>query len=68
VEFRTAVTCSKCKQPIVGEGFGSVCFKIPGAEAYHFFHRRSGGEDCWEAYMNDAPEIVPEKEEAAQCA
>ena len=33
MEFRTTVTCSKCKQPIVsGEGFGFVCFKIPGKQ------------------------------------
>ena len=52
MEFRTTVTCSKCKQPIVsGEGFGFVCFKIPGTENYRFFHRRFGGGDCWEAYL-----------------
>ena len=34
VEFRTVITCSKCQQPIVsGEGFGFVCFKIPGQES-----------------------------------
>ena len=31
MELRTAVTCSRCKRPIVsGEGFGFVYFKIPG--------------------------------------
>ena len=41
MEFRTVAVCSKCKQPIVsGQGFGYVCFKIPGKEGYHFFHRR----------------------------
>jgi len=55
VEFRTVVTCSKCKQPIVSEeGSGFVCFKIPGAEGYHFFHGRSRGEDCWEAYLRES--------------
>jgi len=54
MEFRTAVTCSKCKRPIVsGEGFGFVYFKIPGKEGYHFFHRRLYSGDCWEAYMNE---------------
>jgi hypothetical protein len=54
VEFKTVVVCSKCKQPIVsGEGFGFVCFKIPGMEGYNFFHRRSSGGDCWEAYMQE---------------
>ncbi len=54
MEFRTVVSCSKCQQPIVpGEGFGFVCFKIPGKEGYHFFHRRLHREDCWEAYMNE---------------
>jgi hypothetical protein len=69
VEFRTAVACSKCKQPIVsGEGFGFVCFKIPGTEGYHFFHRRSRGEDCWEAYMKNTRDVVHMKEEVGQWA
>ena len=51
MEFKTVVICSKCQQPIVsGEGFGFVCFKIPG-EGYRFFHRRFRSGDCWEAYM-----------------
>ncbi len=42
MEFRKVVICTKCQQPIVsGAGFGYVCFKIPGREDYHFFHRRS---------------------------
>jgi hypothetical protein len=54
VQFGTTVTCSKCKQPILsGEGFGFVCFKIPGKEDYRFFHRMSGGADCWEAYLKE---------------
>ena len=58
MEFRAAVTCSKCKQAIVsGQGFGFVCFKIPGKDSYRFFHRGLGGEDCWEAYLKeDKPE------------
>jgi len=33
VKFGTVVVCSKCKQPIAsGQGFGYVCFKIPGEE------------------------------------
>lgn len=52
MEFRTVVMCSKCWQPIVtGDGFGFVCFKIPGQEGYHFFHRRFRGGDCWEVYV-----------------
>jgi hypothetical protein len=52
VEFRAIVICNKCQQPIVsGEGFGCVCFKIPGKEGYHFFHRRFPGGDCWEVYV-----------------
>jgi hypothetical protein len=59
VEFGTAVTCSKCKQPIVsGEGFGFVCFKIPGTDGYHFFHRRSRSEDCWEGYLREPDNVV----------
>jgi len=55
VKFRTVVICSKCQQPIVsGEGFGYVCFKIPGKEGYHLFHRRFRSEDCWEAYMRES--------------
>jgi hypothetical protein len=54
VECKTVVVCSKCKQPIVSaECFGFVCFKIPGTEGYDFFHRRSRGGDCWEAYMKE---------------
>jgi hypothetical protein len=30
-----------------------VCFKIPGDEAYQFFHRRSRAADCWEAYLKE---------------
>jgi hypothetical protein len=52
VEFRTVVLCSKCQQPIVsGEGFGFVCFKIPGQKGYHFFHRRIHSGDCWDDYL-----------------
>ena len=53
MRFAAIVHCSKCQQPIVsGEGFGFVCFKIPGKEGYHFFHRRRTG-DCWEAYLKE---------------
>ncbi len=53
--FRTVVICSKCQQTIVpGEGLGYVCFKIPGKEGYHFFHRRFRSGDCWEAYMRES--------------
>ncbi len=55
MKFKTVVICSKCKQPIVpGEGFGHVCFKIPGKEGYHFFHRGFRSGDCWEAYMMES--------------
>ena len=51
---RPVVSCSKCRQPIAGEHTpGSVCFKVPGTERYEFFHRRSGSEDCWEAYLKE---------------
>jgi len=57
MEFRSVVVCSQCKQPMVsGEGFGFVCFKIPGIEGYHFFHRRFRSGDCWEAYMRESQE------------
>jgi hypothetical protein len=53
MEFRTAVICSKCQQPLVrGAAFGYVCFKIPGKQGYLFFHRRY----CWEAYMRESPQ------------
>ena len=52
MRFAAIVHCSKCKQPIVsGEGFGFVCFKIPGKEGYLFFHCRVRAGDCWEAYL-----------------
>ena len=54
MEFRTAVVCSKCQQPIFpGEGLGFVYFKIPGKEGYYFFHCRLQGRDCWEAYLKE---------------
>jgi hypothetical protein len=52
VEFRTVLHCSKCRQPIVsGQGFGFVCFKIPGKEGYQFFHCRFRTGDCWDGYL-----------------
>jgi hypothetical protein len=69
VGFRAAVTCGKCKQPIVSEeGFGFVRFKIPGTEGYQFFHRRSRGEECWEAYMKERTYVVQLKEEVERWA
>jgi len=39
------------KQPIVsGQGYGYVCFKIPGTAGYHFFHRRFRTGDCWDDF------------------
>jgi hypothetical protein len=41
VKLVAVVLCHKCQQPIVsGENFGSVCFRIPNKEGYHFFRRR----------------------------
>jgi len=55
MEFGPFVFCSKCQQPIVsGEDCGFACFKIPGQECYHFFHRRFPGGDCWEAYIRES--------------
>jgi hypothetical protein len=55
VKFGTVVVCSKCKQPIVsGQGFGYVCFKIPGEEGYHFFHRRFRTGDCWDDFLRES--------------
>ena len=35
MKFKTVVICDKCQQPIVSEeGFGFVCFKIPGKQGY----------------------------------
>ena len=54
MKFGTVVVCSKCKRPIVsGHGYGYICFKIPGEEGYHFFHRRVPGGDCWEVYLRE---------------
>jgi len=54
VKSGTVVHCSRCQQLIVsGEGFGFVCFKIPGKEAYQFFHNRFRPGDCWEAYLKE---------------
>jgi hypothetical protein len=55
VKFGTVVVCSKCMQPIVsGQGFGYVCFKIPGKEGYHFFHRRFQTGDCWDDFLRES--------------
>ncbi len=55
MKFGTAVVCSKCMQPIVsGQGFGYVCFKIPGKEGYHFFHRRLQTGDCWGDFLSES--------------
>jgi hypothetical protein len=55
VKFNVVLICGKCQQPIVsGQNFGFVCFKIPGREDYHFFHRRFPGGDCWEAYVRNS--------------
>jgi hypothetical protein len=55
VKFGTVVVCSKCKQPIVsGQGFGFVCFKIPGKEGYYFFHRRFQAGDCWDDFLRES--------------
>ena len=61
--------CNRCHQPIVsGEGVGFVCFKVPGSQSYQFFHRRSGGEDCWEAYLTERTYMVDDKEKVEQWA
>jgi len=50
MERATLVHCCGCQQPIIrGEDF--VCFKMPGSEAYQFFHRRFPTGDCWEKYL-----------------
>jgi hypothetical protein len=55
MEFKKVVVCSKCQQPIApGEASAFVCFKIPGKEGYHFFHRRFQSGDCWDAYMRES--------------
>jgi len=59
MEFRSALICTKCQQPIVsgaGFGFGYVCFKIPGKESYLFFHRRTRSGGWWEAYIKESPQ------------
>ena len=57
MKFGTVVVCSKCKQPIVsGQGYGYVCFKIPGKEGYHFFHRRFRTGDCWDDFLRESRE------------
>ena len=55
MKFGTVVVCSKCKQPIVsGQGYGYVCFKIPGKEGYHFFYRRFRTGDCWDDFLRES--------------
>jgi hypothetical protein len=59
MEFRKAIVCSRCQQPMTsGEASAFVCFKIPGKEGYHFFHCRFRGGDCWDAYMKGEPTKV----------
>ena len=55
MRFAAIVHCSQCKQPIFsGQGFGYVCFKIPGEEGYHFFHRRFRTGDCWDDLLKES--------------
>ena len=50
MERATVVHCCGCQQPVIrGEDF--VCFKMPGLEAYQFFHRRFRTGDCWEKHL-----------------
>ena len=52
--MRIIFYCSICRKPIAsGEPSSFVCFKIPGKEAYEFFHRRFRAGDCWELYLKD---------------
>jgi hypothetical protein len=55
VRFAAIVHCSKCQQPIVsGQGFGYVCFKIPGEEGYRFVHSRFRTGDCWDDFLRES--------------
>lgn len=52
--FGAVIQCSKCRQPIAsGDGFGFVCFKVPGRKGYQFFHSRFRDGDCWDAYLKE---------------
>jgi hypothetical protein len=52
VKSETTVLCRICQLPLIsGEGLGFVRFKIPGCEAYQFFHNRFRHGDCWEIYL-----------------
>ena len=54
LQFQPDIHCCKCQQRILsGEGYGFVCFTVPGEEVYQFFHNRSRPGDCWEAYLKN---------------
>lgn len=54
MEPKCVFRCSKCQELIVtGHGFAFVCFKIPGKEAYQFFHCRFRTGDCWDRYLKE---------------
>lgn len=54
MRFGAEIQCSKCRKPIAsGDGFGFVCFQIPGRRGYQFFHSRFRDGDCWEAYLKE---------------
>ena len=52
MERGITIQCSQCHQLIIS-GEVSVCFKIPGKEAYQFFHNRFHVRDCWEEHFTE---------------
>ena len=56
MEQETIIYCCECKQPISPDQ-DFVTFKVPGGNAYRFFHFRFRVGDCWDMTSSDAREI-----------
>ena len=55
MEQETIIYCCECKQPINPDQ-DFVTFKVPGGNAYRFFHFRFRVGDCWDMTSSDAKE------------
>ena len=55
MEQEIIIYCCECQQPISPDQ-DFVSFKVPGGNAYRFFHRRFRVGDCWDMTSSDLNE------------
>ena len=55
MEQETIIHCCECLQPISPDQ-DFVSFKVPGGNAYRFFHCRFRVGDCWDMTSSDLNE------------